>query len=91
MAPDAVLARHSYGGMVVAGAADRPAARVAHPVFLDAFVPADGQSLFAPLRPERRDLFLRRVREQGDARRVPPPPQAFGIAGETRRWRSPPV
>jgi pimeloyl-ACP methyl ester carboxylesterase len=42
---DFVLVGHSYGGMVVTGVADRVPERVKHLVYLDAFVPADGQSL----------------------------------------------
>lgn len=43
---DIVLVGHSYGGMVVTGAAERLADRIQHLVFLDAFQPADGQSLY---------------------------------------------
>jgi L-ribulose-5-phosphate 4-epimerase len=42
---DVILVGHSYGGMVVAGVADRMPERIKHLVFLDAFVPGDGQSL----------------------------------------------
>ncbi len=42
---DAVLVGHSYGGMVITGAADRSPDRVAHRVYLDAKEPRDGQSL----------------------------------------------
>ena len=42
---DFILLGHSYGGMVVTGVADRVPERVRHLVYLDAFVPADGQSL----------------------------------------------
>jgi len=41
-----VLVGHSYGGMVVAGVADRIPDRISHLVFLDAFLPQDGQSCF---------------------------------------------
>jgi pimeloyl-ACP methyl ester carboxylesterase len=43
---DIILVGHSYGGMVVTGVVDRMPERVAHLVYLDAFVPASGQSLF---------------------------------------------
>ena len=43
---DIVLVGHSYGGMAVTGAVDKIADRVRHLVYLDAFVPADGQSLY---------------------------------------------
>ena len=42
---DIVLLGFSYGGMVVTGALEHVADRVSHLVYLDAFVPADGQSL----------------------------------------------
>ncbi len=42
---DIVLLGYSYGGMVVTGALEHVADRVAHLVYLDAFKPADGQSL----------------------------------------------
>jgi pimeloyl-ACP methyl ester carboxylesterase len=43
---DIVLVGHSYGGMVVTGVADRMPERIQHLVYLDAFLPADGQSLY---------------------------------------------
>ena len=42
---DVILVGHSYGGMVATGVADRVPDRVRHLLYLDAFVPADGQSL----------------------------------------------
>lgn len=48
---DFVLCGHSYGGMVVTGVADRIPERLRALVFLDAFVPDDGECLadFAPV------------------------------------------
>lgn len=43
---DIVLLGFSYGGCVVTGALDHIGDRVRHLVYLDAFVPDDGQSLF---------------------------------------------
>src|SRR5678815_4962567 len=40
-----VLVGHSYGGMVISGVAEQVASKIASIVYLDAFVPADGQSL----------------------------------------------
>jgi pimeloyl-ACP methyl ester carboxylesterase len=42
---DVVLVGHSYGGVVITAALRSVADRVAHLVYLDAFVPADGESL----------------------------------------------
>ena len=43
---DVVLVGHSYGGMVSTGVADRARDRVSRLIYIDAFVPEDGQSLF---------------------------------------------
>jgi pimeloyl-ACP methyl ester carboxylesterase len=40
-----VLVGHSYGGMVITGVADRLKDKIAHVVYLDAALPADGQSM----------------------------------------------
>jgi len=42
---DVILVGHSYGGMVITGAADRAPDRVGHLVYLDAATPVDGESL----------------------------------------------
>ena len=42
---DAIIVGHSYGGMVIAGIADRCPERVGHRVYLDAAYPDDGESL----------------------------------------------
>jgi pimeloyl-ACP methyl ester carboxylesterase len=47
-----VLVGHSYGGMVITGVAGRIPHRIAHLVYLDAFVPQPGESLFDLLPPE---------------------------------------
>jgi pimeloyl-ACP methyl ester carboxylesterase len=44
---DVVLVGHSYGGMVITGAADRALERVSRIVYLDAAIPRDGESLVA--------------------------------------------
>lgn len=41
---DVILVGHSYGGMVVTGVADRVPERIKKVVYLDAFVPEDGES-----------------------------------------------
>jgi len=40
-----VLVGHSYGGMVITGVAEQMGSRIASIVYLDAFLPSDGQSL----------------------------------------------
>jgi len=68
---EVILVGHSYGGMVVTGAADRVPARIARLVYLDAFVPEDGKCLLDYVVPER----AARMREEGEkAGSVTPPP-----------------
>ena len=71
---DIVLCGHSYGGMVVTGAADRAAGRLRALVYLDAFVPEDGQRLHDMAPPERVAAFERSAAERGDGWKVPPLP-----------------
>ncbi len=54
---DVVLVGHSYGGMVVTGVADRVASRLNHVIYLDAFLPENGESAQTAMgegRPQRR-------------------------------------
>ena len=50
---DIVLVGNSYGGMVISGVADHVPEKIASLVYLDAFVPENGQSLFSVLPPDR--------------------------------------
>ncbi len=47
------LVGHSYGGMVAAGVADRARSRIGSLIYLDAFMPKDGEALLDMLPPER--------------------------------------
>jgi pimeloyl-ACP methyl ester carboxylesterase len=67
---DIVLIGHSYGGMVATGVADRARDRIAQLIYLDAFVPEDGQSLFDLSEPTRE--YLQGLAKGGDGWRVPP-------------------
>jgi len=77
-----VLCGHSYGGMVVTGVADAVPDKIAALVYLDAFVPENGQAL-ADLVPQGRQPM-------GDGIAVPPlPPSAFGVSPEKAAlWES---
>ncbi len=70
---DAVLCGHSYGGMVIAGAADRAAGRIGALVYLDAFVPEAGGALFDLIPPERAEMFRQSAEEHGEGWKVPAP------------------
>jgi len=65
------LVGHSYGGMVATGVADRVQDQIGSLVYLDAFIPKDGQSLFDLLPHERTAGMMKFVEEYGDGWRVP--------------------
>ena len=69
-----LLIGHSYGGMVATAVADRAPERLAHLVYLDAFVPRNGQSLFDIHSAENRARMREAARTAGDGWRVPPNP-----------------
>ena len=91
-----ILVGNSSGGMVITGVADRMPERIAHVVYLDAFVPEDGQSMLDIIPAERRPLMEALVQEEGDGwllpRFGPAPwekfvPEAWGITDEDElRW-----
>jgi pimeloyl-ACP methyl ester carboxylesterase len=62
-----VLCGHSYGGMVITGAADAVPEKVRALVYLDAYLPADGDSTWSLTTPRFRELFLAGVAENGYA------------------------
>jgi len=68
---DVVLCGHSYGGMVVAGVADRCAERLKALVFLDAYVPKDGDSCWALAGDFYRELFIKNMAADGRAAEPP--------------------
>jgi pimeloyl-ACP methyl ester carboxylesterase len=53
-----VLVGHSYGGMVITGVASLYGARIRSLVYLDAFLPDDGQALFDLIPEKERETFL---------------------------------
>ena len=76
---DVALVGHSYGGMVITGVADRAADRLARLVYIDAFVPADGQALLDFTPPPIRAMWEEQARTTGDGWKLPPLP--FGDVG----------
>lgn len=80
---DVVLVGHSYGGMLITGLADRMPERVRSLVYVDAFVPNDGECVMQLLGPNRRAMF---EALPPDVWRLPPiEAAAFGVATEANR------
>jgi pimeloyl-ACP methyl ester carboxylesterase len=87
---DVVLIGHSYGGLVASGVADRARERVARLIYLDAFVPDNGQALVDRVPEPERSRLLDSVKTEngGDGWRVTPNPTPPDTAAEDLAWIS---
>jgi len=91
---DVVLVGHSYGGMVISGVADRMPERIRALVFLDAFVPENGDSLNGllnkALAPEVAAQFITTFRgaaaEGNSGLMQPIPAEMFNVSAGNRSW-----
>lgn len=86
---DVTLVAHSYGGMVATGVADRARNRIRQLVYLDAFVPRDGQCMFDLAPPEHRQRVEEWARTQGQGYLVQPNPPPPDTAPEDVAWMLP--
>ena len=68
---DVVLVGHSSSGAVITGVADRVPDRIGHVVYIDAFVPEDGQSVFDLVAADRRQILEGLARTEGGGSVVP--------------------
>ncbi|HNS51818.1 MAG TPA: alpha/beta fold hydrolase [Anaerolineae bacterium] len=83
---DVIIVGHSYGAMLIPMVLERAAGRIIHAVFLDAPVPAPGQSLFDILADARIGLTTRANRV-GEGWNVPPFESDYGITDrEDQEW-----
>lgn len=67
-----VIVGQSYGGMVVSGAADVAPSQIRALVYVDAYVPDSGDSVWSLTTPRFRDLFVAGVKSDG-LNCAPPP------------------
>ena len=79
---DVVLVGHSYGGVVITGAADRTVGRVKSLIYLDALVPAHGQSAMDVRRPEQVEATYAAAKAKGNGWRIPPTTAATFMVNE---------
>jgi pimeloyl-ACP methyl ester carboxylesterase len=79
-----ILVGHSYGGVVATAVADRVPERISQLVYLDAFVPRNGEALvdLIPGAAER----MRAAAKSGDGWRVPPNPIPPDTSAEDAQW-----
>lgn len=86
---DVVVVGHSYSGVVAGQVADRAPERVAHTVYVDAFLPHDGRSMLDAFPEPRRGEELRQIAENGGlwpAPELADVADAQGLTAEQARW-----
>lgn len=71
-----ILVGHSYGGMVITGAAAALPERIERLVYLDAFVPRAGDSAMSLLPRQRAAHYAESAVNAGEGWRIPPPTAA---------------
>jgi pimeloyl-ACP methyl ester carboxylesterase len=83
---DVILLGHSYGGMVVSGVADRVPERITQLIYLDAFVPEDGQCVFDLLPPHVAKAMRAKVESEGEGWKISPNPLPPDTSEQDRLW-----
>ena len=85
---DVILVGHSYGGSVVTGVADRETQRIHKLVYLDAFIPKNGESVMDLQPPHRVAYYKDVVAEKGKGWLVPPnPAELYGVTdSDDQAW-----
>jgi pimeloyl-ACP methyl ester carboxylesterase len=92
---DVIIVGNSSAGTVITGVADRVPERIDQVVYLDAFVPENGQSTRDLIAPERRLVMDGLVESEGDGWLLPRfaeapwdqfVPTAWEVTGDDLRW-----
>jgi pimeloyl-ACP methyl ester carboxylesterase len=88
---DLILVGHSYAGMIITAIAEQAPERLAHLVYLDAFIPKNGESLIDVIGPDFAATFHESVQAEGEGWRLPPLPlELLGISEEADKlWMKP--
>jgi pimeloyl-ACP methyl ester carboxylesterase len=82
---DIVLVGHSYAGYIVSGVAEQVGGSIASIVFLDAFVPENGDSLAAGASKPVKDA-LAAAKSKGELALKPVPAAVFRVNEKDRAW-----
>jgi pimeloyl-ACP methyl ester carboxylesterase len=82
---DIVLVGHSYGGVIISGVADQMHDVLGSIVFLDAFIPEEGDSLAARASQPVREAIAALV-EKGETTMKPVPAAVFRVNENDRAW-----
>jgi pimeloyl-ACP methyl ester carboxylesterase len=82
---DIVLVGHSYGGFVISGVAEAFPGEIRSIVFLDAFVPNDGEALVEVVQPAVQEV-IRSAQTRGDSTVPVRDAAAFRMNEKDRAW-----
>lgn len=84
---DIVLCGHSYGGMVITGVADKVPDKIRSLVYLDAFVPANGQAVADFVPSDLIEGMREDARHNGDGYLMSPiPAEVFKVNDRDAAW-----
>ncbi len=83
---DVVLAVHSYAGMIGTALADRMGGRLKHLVYVDAVVPAPGESWSSTHASTTQQQRLAAAQASSNFSFPPPDPALFGLHGADHVW-----
>jgi pimeloyl-ACP methyl ester carboxylesterase len=85
--PMAAWSSPAYGGMVITGVAEQIAAKIRSLVYLDAFVPENGKSVFDYLPAEVSGQMRDDAAQNGEGYKVTPiPAAAFAVNAQDAAW-----
>jgi pimeloyl-ACP methyl ester carboxylesterase len=82
---DIVLVGHSYGGCVISGVAEAVEDKIRSIVFLDAFIPDNGESLFDVVQPAVKEV-IQGVLDRGETTVPVRDAAAFKVNEKDRAW-----
>jgi pimeloyl-ACP methyl ester carboxylesterase len=82
---DIVLVGHSNGGFIISGVAEKIEPAIASLVFLDAFVPENGESLAEIASPRVRE-GIQAILQKGELSMAPPKAAFFQVNEKDRAW-----
>lgn len=83
---EAVLAVHSYAGMLGTAVADRMPGRLRHLVYVDAVLPNPGESWSSSQPVATREARLAAAQASPDYAFPPPDPAVYGLQGDDHAW-----
>src|SRR5260221_5052065 len=82
---DFVLVGHSYGGWIISGVAEQAEGKISSIVFLDAFMPENGQRVLDTNSPRSR-AEIEEAQKRAEVSRPPPHPSVWKVNEKDQPW-----